>query len=550
MPLLTGMLAAVVGAAWVSRWRQPQLTTLTAGAVAAALGIAALSEIPNTFAGFLVGDRLLTASVHTDSVQHMAMANMLVGYGRISLGLHGVVPQAYHAFSHLLYGSISRGIGLPIADVYGHATLLIFAPLLFAWLAGAASALVPRGSQAKPWHLALAVLVCVAGFLGHDWFQSCTVWYSYLLSESQLVGLVLFLAFMAWMFSNRPTSPWITAAWLAVMTASKVSVGVMALAAYGAVVLARRIRAPGSVRALLIDFAAPVVATMAAAWVVMPVGNTAAWDFLVFGDKYFGQACTVPIGTPGSSAWFVAYHFFFAWLALGLTWLAKSPDDRSQRRDVMVVLGVLILAGFVPLSNDIPGGSAAYFSNVTTIFAIAVTAARLTAGTARGILPPDARGAATLLVAALGVIGLVCFFPAQARRTIAGLASPAGDSASTTSGVTPYVRELQRLATAAPRDALVYIDKAEHAFWTITPDCTRAAVLIPALSERPALFGLPDAACAQRIGRDYQPYADVGVAASAEHIPTTVLCAETRRLGFARVFAVTAERASEILCPE
>ncbi len=549
-PLLTGTLATLAAADWMRRWRRPSLVTLGTGVVAFVLGLAALSEIPTSFAGFLIRERILTASVHTDSVQHMAMSNMLVEYGRASLGLHGLLAQPYHAFSHLLYGSISRGIGLPVSDVYGHATLLVFAPLLFAWIAGAAAAIVPRSSPLPPWPIVLAVLVCVAGFLGHDWFQRCTVWYSYLLSESQLVALVFFLAFVARIFADRPLPAWAAAVWLVVMTSTKVSVGLMAAVAYVVIVVVQGIRSGETRRARVQDLAVPLVTTMATAFIVMPAGNAASWNLLVFADRYFDQTCPVPFGRPAGGAWFLAYHFFFAWLALGLTWLAAGPAARDRRPTLMLTLAALVLAGFVPLSLDIPGGSAFYFSNVTTIFAIAVTSAHLAAAITSDqprLWPwwPLAIGVGTL-----GVAGLAAFFPSQARRTIEALATPAAPADGANSAVIPYVREFQRLATSAPRDALVYVDKAEEGFWKLEPDCTRAALLIPALSGRPALFGLPDTECRQRIGRDYRPYAAVADAVSAENIPDGVLCTETRRLGFARVFTVKAEGALEIVCPE
>jgi hypothetical protein len=268
-------------------------------------------------------------------------------------------------------------------------------------------------------------------------------------------------------------------------------------------------------------------------------------EFITFVKSYMTPPCPLAGTTMVSNlAGFLVMHYLFVWLALAGWMLARARGDASlSALALMVVVGTA--TGFVPLSMAIPGGSAYYFSNVSTLAALPIVMAL--AGAVDAPAPSRMRMlAAILLTAAIGG-ALVSGIPYVSRR-MASVDRSVPDLSRETS-VTPYVRQLQQVALSDRGRSLVYIAKEEVGYWNGQPiDCTRMGVLIPAVSRRPALYGVPAEECRTRVPRDFPRYESIFESASRPRIPEPELCSETRRLGYDGYFDVRRDRTSYIVC--
>jgi hypothetical protein len=138
--------------------------------------------------------RLQSGDVHQDSLFHGALSAMIKTYGVSSLGLSGLVTFKYHWFSHALIAGVSQISNVDILTVIGVIPVLFFAPILIGLLTSFAF-VVTNYAQPKYFVVSSTICVILAGstILLKDWGVFMSNWYQ---SESYLVGLVLFMAFM------------------------------------------------------------------------------------------------------------------------------------------------------------------------------------------------------------------------------------------------------------------------------------------------------------------------------------------------------------------
>lgn len=530
-------------AAWVERRRWRPAEWLPVGLCAAVLGAIVLSEADTPYVNFMVETRLLSADVHTDSVQHMAFSNMVMGEGAISMGLHGATPAGYHVFSHLVYGAVARLLALPVSSTYGLAGLTVFVPLLFAALLALAGELRPAGGR---WALYAGVLLLIGflvGFAGRQEMEDCTLFHTYFLSESYLLGLVLFAAFLSYQVSGGWRLP-IVALFLVLMTATKVSIGAIG----GVVLLAAAWRAWKSGAQTLAHLAVVVgtagTLSVAALLMVRPEGFTPTLQFLAFVDSYMTSRCSLAGASFGSRvAAFLVAHYAFLWLAVAGWLLARHTGPRQRETDVVVAAGVAAVVGFIPLSMTIAAGGAFYFSNVATFAALPLVLALGADATGPAARRSRLFAVATLLAAGGGALVFGVPFVSGRLDRLAKL------SFRVDAPVTPYVRHLRAIWSEAPRRTLVYIAKEERDYWDAQPvDCTRMSMLIPAVSGRPALYGVPENACRERVARPLPRYEPVFEISSVPRIPKAELCAETRRLGYDRYIDVRRDAVHQVDC--
>lgn len=542
-PVFWGVAAAVCVLAAVGERRRGPMEWLTIAALGAVVGAIVLSEADSPYANFMVETRLLSADVHTDSVQHMAISNMVMQAHTVSWGLHGAVPLSYHAFSHFVYGAIAHLLAVPVSSTYGLATLIVFAPLLFAALLACAGELRPDAPRWSMYGAVLMLIGFLVGFVGRPMMENCTLWHSYFVSESYLLGLVLFTAFLSYLLSGH-WSIALIAVFLVLLTVTKASLGAIA----GAVLIVAAGRAWRAGTQTLAHLSAVVgtagVLSTTALLAFLPEGNVGRIEFLTFVDNYMTPRCALAGSSFGSRvAAFLVAHYAFLWLAIAAWMVGPRHSRASADTEIVVAAAVAAVVGFIPLSMAIPGGGAYYFSNVATFAALPIVLA----------LGADAFGSSgrrgailssAALVAALGgaVVSGAPFVTERLRRL-------ATATYRTDAPVAPYVRQLRHIRDDAPVRSLVYIAKGERDYWEAQPvDCTRMAVLIPAVSGLPALYGVPERACTQRVDRPYPRYDDVFEVGSRLAVAEAELCAETRRLGYEDYIDVRRTGARRVVC--
>lgn len=123
----------------------------------------------------------------------------------------------------------------------------------------------------------------------------------------------------------------------------------------------------------------------------------------------------------------------------------------------------------------------------------------------------------------------------------------------------PYLAQLTRVRETSTRDYMVYIPKTERAFWDNQDDkytpwrghqCIKMPFMIPIVSARPAVFGLPDPAkkCYTFV-RGYETYSeDAYLDSSVKKHSDRTVCQEVRRLGFRGFYRISMNDARRVDC--
>jgi hypothetical protein len=195
----------VVGAAaagYCVRHIRVKPRTLVLMLLAAAITAVMSMGCPKNFTTFDMIPRLNAGYVHMDTLYHAAMAAMIKNYGVASTGLHGVVEVPYHAFSHAVFAFISMVSGVSVVEVYGVVPWVLFAPMLI-FGAATCAASVDRGGQ-----LALPIVWAVASTIMVVFPATFEIWRweSFLPSESQTIGMGLFVLSLPMLLKRRVTT--------------------------------------------------------------------------------------------------------------------------------------------------------------------------------------------------------------------------------------------------------------------------------------------------------------------------------------------------------
>jgi hypothetical protein len=104
-----------------------------------------------------------------------------------------------------------------------------------------------------------------------------------------------------------------------------------------------------------------------------------------------------------------------------------------------------------------------------------------------------------------------------------------------------YITQLKEIQqSTATKNLAVYVAKEESGFWMSAGNCKGKGFLIPAVSERSALFGLPDKIACDIKDYGFEDYSQAAYRLSAmPRIPHAELLEEAKRLGFAGYVDVT-----------
>ena len=146
-----------------------------------------------------------------------------------SNGLHGFEFLHYHTLSHYLYASISLILNISVLEVYAYLTGFILNPVLI---------LLLYYTGIKVWRvksllLRLIVLLAVAIFyinpLPLEFQNIFLIWKSYLISESYLLSLILFVSFLSYINSNDVGKTIVLPLLIFLIGFSKISVGYVAM---------------------------------------------------------------------------------------------------------------------------------------------------------------------------------------------------------------------------------------------------------------------------------------------------------------------------------
>lgn len=258
------------------------------------------------------------------------------------------------------------------------------------------------------------------------------------------------------------------------------------------------------------------------------------FKFLYIAKTYLNSSLISQFGRSGSCIVFLFTHYFFVWLSLLLMimYYFFNRTAFDSLRKMLLFLIVVTLSGFIPLSLPIPGGSGYYFSNISMFFAIPIILSCKNY-ISKEAVTSNLRGIAVVTIAIVlcGLYGSLNYGIPYLMKEIGNIEKQK-TQITVSSSITPYIRQLKSISrNNGLENFLVYIPKQEAGFWSDSDSISiKNAFLIPAISGRPALFGLPHA---KRRGYGYDSYSKTLFnEARSDEISHERLCEETRRLGF------------------
>jgi len=448
-----------------------------------------------TYVNFMINNGLLSARINTDVLYHASWAAMLKENFLSSTGLHGLPVFPNHFLSNFLYGSISCWLGESVLESYGTLTALVFIPLLFYALLSAAQCISPAPTR-RVFNLRVALLVlCFVGFLGFrrgGLMYRFAHWDSYLVSESYIISLLLLSGFAATFFRRSGSYPVLKGLlWLLLLFCAKISVGAVAFS-----MLTVQVFCAEKEPWLQKFFKIGIFAVMALYYIkffstTVHTGPAVRGNFL---DCFILENFSLPNSFPPwvYLALVPVFHFFFPCLALavtGVTFFNLKKREFCQLKDFLIISATIAVGYFSFLARAMWSGEY-YFSNVSMFAALIFLLSYLKLPeeqTEPGRFRNPLRIVYALIFAG-GILGGIFNTPFYLLECLKD-----GRTARRYQPCTvfaPYVKSLQMIrADKSTRGYCIYIAKDQHHFWELFP--THAPLMVPSLSERPALYGLP-----------------------------------------------------------
>ncbi|MEO5365267.1 MAG: hypothetical protein H7831_02715 [Magnetococcus sp. WYHC-3] len=523
-----------------------------------------------------------------DVWQHMGISSMILASGWPSTGVDGFVPLHYHAGSHYLYAGLMamNGAAAPFSQPF--AFLVLLSPACVAALA-LASLLVSSQTTA-PWRILLWLfplwlLVSILGRPSH--YTTSSTQFSLTLALLALPALLRLLRH-AWT-SSLPTWAWLLVPpLLAALTLTKISTGLVVGGALLTGVLLAGWRKP--LHWLFCSWSGLFL--LAVVVLVMPEyaasGGAEAQPVNQF--QPFGLLQRSP-------RWVMA-----AWLPGGLVlalallrrWM-DAPSAQPAMEDEERLAALLLAMASLPLAVGILGSDNEYwFLCVAPVLTLPLLVARLHQWPWGMLMPGGALlqrhpllttvlllGLTPLLLWGAKIITLPWMKPASYQVATSRLVhalesrlarhpSPLPPLPANTLEEAGYPVLLPRLGLfrqdpwpqlrgmagaylllALPRNMAtttgIYIGPEQGSFWDpqITP-CWAAPFMIPALSGRPAVAGLPPEAVQCAMTGHYG-YADYGRSSQNRPLSDDALCAHARQQGLDSVLRASFEPGGTVL---
>jgi hypothetical protein len=506
-------------------------------------------------ASVLTPEEAIIGTLNMDTLFHSSIANMLVQHGKLSIGLDGFTPISYHFLSHIWLGCIGLWLGTSTPVAYFVGMQVVAIPLLFFNLALAVYLLRPAGERLANGALIVQLPVLLL-LLTEIWG-----WTSYLISESYLLALNMFLPALPLLAEMARTKD---RKRLCLQTAclgyagvligiAKVSVGAVLLPATG-FLLFRQLALPAR-RLVQLGVPALIVGALVAFAAFRSFGgSTKMVDPLSFVREY-------PDG-----AWPNIVANLVLIIAAVTVWRHGTASDRKCAE----TFAFIAVAGAIPaLLLNILGGSAYYFINIGT-FAAAVFVSAYGGPILLARLPRASRPEfvlAAMLLVALGTnqklkspLAFADMFAEIELRTsgylgdgvkpapthlgrLAELLSPLGRvrrALAADQERLPRAQALETLINAGltqTPNAAVFVPPENTRFWSFYRDCRAVSLFIPAMLGAPMIRGLNGEApgCWREPGYGFPAY---GPDAVSQPSTDDELCGRAQKWGLRTVFVL------------
>jgi hypothetical protein len=542
-----------------------------------------------------IAERIRQFGLNPDSLFHIAVADFFRNYHVFTTGLYGLVPLKYHILSHIFYGSATNLLQVQQYEVYGYTNFIGFAPLLISsWLHAMSSV-----SEKRNISLPFICLIFMGGPLG---MYLGNHWDSHFISESYMLGLIFLAGFTAIMNrmirDEKLTLPFYALAffYILLMLLAKVSIGVVAGCVFVYLVFENKKLSP--FKTLLPALVTGLVLLWGFWATKYPdiEGYKASFSWRWFENQFFPHhellfflcmhfpyiCVLIPLLLykmtrkeidPHLRRWIIssAICVLLGFLGLNLTLESSGYYFSNIHAFFILPLMVILLDGtpinafhefFTSLKNKAFLKS---FGLLLLVYAaVLLTLAKTETFVALGFLgialflclsylrkPAQNPALPSLLHGALVFfIGFnIIYFPAfLLPRQIKELKKIERSIVQNADFKNPYLDLLVRVKSDPDKMVMVYVPKSEDQFWNNqggyvrwkNEQCMDMPLYIPLLTEKPALFALPNPQC-HIFHRGYELYSAEEYEKSQERdYGPEALCAETLKLGFQRYYRVTA----------
>jgi len=496
--------------------------------------------------GFLFEKKMMYEAVNADILFHSSVVSMLRSCGQVSTGLHGCETEiVYHVFSHRFLAAIASLHDISSLSLYIYIYFINIAPLVFVALLGCAEDVFPSRNVRTLFIRSIALCLLVGGLPYYPRLESLYVIDNYLVSQSYNLGLTFLLAAISCGFARslhlRVCG---MGAGVILATLAKISTGAVGVCIFLYTMWRNRSLLGRKYYLFSISIAAVV------GWLIlnMTAGNQnvhgSRIGFVLFHHLNYYLHLSNSLT---SIAYFIFGHFIYSWMAILLCCtilLWRHSFSENYTLNIQNVLFFLVfnigavVIGFLAASFfDVAGAAFTYFSNISMFIALPMILVCIQYQTT--VDNKIEGGCFKIIPSVLGAIMIVCSVSVLMygvpiiKETICRLQEEAE------SNVAPnkrgkYLTTLLEIKERAKNDRfLVYIPKKEKIFWKPNRQHQQfAGFYLPAISEVPAIFGLPygvDRMHLYGLG-DYP--SQLYIESDKEMLSDSILLAETERMGF------------------
>jgi hypothetical protein len=306
--------------------------------------------------------RGLKGDLHKDTLFHSAIINMLARFGVPSTGLDGVTPIAYHISVHRWVAANLLVLGGETPNLIAIAKQVALIPAFFFTVVHVVNRLSDR----------LSPFITTLGFtFAIFWLTDSRLWNSYLLSESYLFSLLIFVAMLPvgkfWIAQSCKTKllnvvkPWeIAIALIAIAAcwAAKISTGII-LGVY-LIVCVGSPKFFARPRHIIIAIFTWIGLSILGLWAVNQFYSDSALTFSI-SPFHFARKYTKVF----------SWQIIIFCISIYAFSLFKSKNEQELLSPIRLTLLVTFLAGQTPgIFIKLGGGSAFYFSHPALLVAL------------------------------------------------------------------------------------------------------------------------------------------------------------------------------------
>lgn len=481
--------------------------------------------------------RLLKSQLHTDTLYHTAIASMIKIHHTVSHGLHGLGALEYHFGSHLFLAEAGNLVFMSAFQSYNYLFVFLCLPLLGMMVIATAEELLPSKTTLDFYKKLGGYIFAFLGtgvLADESILSDFALWKSFFVSESYAISLILLLSLFSVLLArslSTKMSILFLGGLIGLASLSKISTGFFALSLLGAWALFSGEKWWSKNWALRwgIVFSCGLI-FLFLSQLINPGMSDAHIEPMQFINTY--------VHFTGPS-WLKVTLFVLLQFIFPITALIYYASNFLFKRTAMIapawwafgILFSLAVGLWVLFMLYVVGGSGWYFANVSMFMALPVL-----------LCIPQAGELAFQRQSKLFLSAAIVLFLIYAPNAIfSGAKNYVSDIIQTLpdSALAKYVEKLHVIRDDPnTMNALVYIPRTETYYWN-SMECRGTGYLIPAISQRPALYAWPTSDCYEFLcGPRF--HSNGLCEKSQGSFTDEQLIAEAKRLGFTGVEVVTA----------